>query len=188
MDPRVAMFCGFSVAAWAIGLGTRVTDQWGFHEFMLLQVARGLGTMVAMIASQQMSISTLPVSLMKDASGLINLIRNVAGAIGLAMLTTILGHQSAVHYAEITSALSTANPIGQDMMQGLTGMMGESGMADPDGGARKAYSMLMHRQAMVLSFGDAFWFLSLGCWLAVVLALFVKPSNAPPYQGAGGSH
>jgi DHA2 family multidrug resistance protein len=187
MDPRVAMFCGFSVAAWAIGLGTRVTDQWGFSEFLLLQVARGLGTMVAMIASQQMSISTLPVSQMKDASGLINLIRNVAGAIGLAMLTTILSHQGAVHFAEITSAVSTANPLGQDMMQGLTGMMSQSGMADPDGGARKAYSMLMHRQAAVLAFGDAFWFLSLGCWLAVAMALFVKPSNTPPYQG-GGSH
>jgi AcrR family transcriptional regulator len=143
---------------------------------------------MAMIASQQMSISTLPVSQMKDASGLINLIRNVAGAIGLACLTTILSHQGAVHYADITAAVSTANPVGQDMMSGLTGMMSASGMADPEGGAQKAYSMLMRRQAMVLSFGDAFWFLSLGCWLAVVMALFVKPSKAPPYQGAGDSH
>jgi DHA2 family multidrug resistance protein len=182
------MLLGFSLAAWAIGLGARVTDQWGFNEFMVLQAARGLGTMVAMIASQQMSISTLPVSLMKDASGLINLIRNVAGAIGLAMLTTILSHQGAVHYADIAAAVSTANPVGQDMMQGLSGMMSQSGMADPDGGARKAYSMLMHRQAMVLSFGDAFWFLSLGCWLAVVMALFVRPSKTPPYQGAGDAH
>jgi DHA2 family multidrug resistance protein len=188
MDPRVAMLLGFSLAAWAIGLGARVTDQWGFNEFMVLQAARGLGTLVAMIASQQMSISTLPVSLMKDASGLINLIRNVAGAIGLAMLTTILAHQGAVHYADIAAAVSTANPVGQDMMQGLSGMMSQSGMADPDGGARKAYGMLMHRQAAVLAFGDAFWFLSLGCWLAVVMALFVKPSKTPPYQGAGDSH
>ena len=186
MDPRAAMFCGFSVGAWAIGLGARVTDQWGFSEFLLLQVARGLGTMVAMIASQQMSISTLPVSLMKDASGLVSLIRNVAGAIGLALLTTILGHMGAVHYADLTAAVSTANPVGQDMMQGLTGLMGQSGMADPDGGARKAYSMLLHHQALVMSFGDAFWFLSLGCWVAVVLALFVRPGKkAPLYQGSG---
>jgi DHA2 family multidrug resistance protein len=187
MDPRIAMFFGFSVAAWAIGLGTRVTDQWGFSEFLVLQVARGLGTMVAMIASQQMSISTLPVTMMKDASGLINLIRNVAGAIGLAMLTTILSHQGAVHYADLATALSTANPTGQDMMTGLTGLMSESGMADPEGGARKAYSMLLHRQAAVLSFGDAFGFLSLGCWAAVVMALFVRPGKAPPL-GAGGGH
>src|SRR3546814_16594166 len=89
MDPRLAMFCGFSVAAWAIGLGARVTDQWGFSEFMVLQIARGLGTMIAMIASQQMTISPLPVGLMKDASGLINLISKVAGATGTAIPTPI---------------------------------------------------------------------------------------------------
>ncbi len=185
MDPRVAMFLGFSLAAWAIGLGSRVTDQWGFNEFLVLQAARGLGTMVAMIASQQMSISTLPVSMMKDASGLINLIRNVAGAIGLAMLTTILGTQSASHYADLAAAVSTANPVGQDMLTGLTGMMSESGMADPEGGARKAYSMMLHRQASVLAFGDAFWFLSLGCWAAVVMALFVRPAKEQPMSPAG---
>ncbi|MDB5422884.1 MAG: multidrug efflux transporter, permease protein [Phenylobacterium sp.] len=186
VDPRVAMVAGFGVAAWAIGLGVHVTDQWGFSEFLVLQVVRGLGTMVAMIASQQMAISTLPVSMMKDASGLINLLRNVAGAIGLAVLTTILGHQGAVHYADLAAAASTANPMGQDMMAGLTGMMTDAGMADPEGGARKAFSLLMHRKAMVLSFGDAFWFLSLASWAGVVMALFVKPVKAPPVRAAGG--
>jgi DHA2 family multidrug resistance protein len=126
-----------------------------------------------------MTISTLPVSMMKDASGLLNLVRNVAGAIGLAMLTTILGHQSAIHYADISAAMSTANPMSQEMMGGLGSLLSESGMADPEAGARKALSMMLHRQASVLGFGDAFMFLSLGCWAAVALALFVKPTKAP---------
>ena len=49
----VAMIAGFALAAWAIQLGVRVTDEWGFREFFVLQVARGLGTMLAMIAAQQ---------------------------------------------------------------------------------------------------------------------------------------
>jgi DHA2 family multidrug resistance protein len=188
VDARVAMVGGFALAAWGIGLGSRVTDDWGFNEFFMLQASRGLGTMVAMIASQQMTISTLPVSMMKDASGLINLIRNVAGAIGLAVITTILTHQTAAHYADISTVVNTANATSQQMMDGLSGMMSASGMADPDGGARKAFGMMMHRQASVLAFGDAFAFLALGCWAAVVMALFAKPSrgfNTPP---EGGSH
>jgi len=97
-----------------------------------------------------MSISTLPVSLMKDASGLINLIRNVAGAIGLACLTTILSHQGAVHYADITSAVSTANPIGQDMMQGLSGMMSQSGMADPEAEKDLSAKILFYDELAVI--------------------------------------
>jgi DHA2 family multidrug resistance protein len=182
----LAMVGGFALAAWAIQLGVRVTDDWGFWQFFWLQVLRGLGTMCAMIASQQMSISTLPVTQMKDASGLINLTRNVAGAIGLAMLTTILSHQNAVHYMDLASAANMANPTSSEMMDGLTGMMTAGGMADPEGTARKAMSLMLHRQAAVLSFGDAFAVLALGCWVAVGLALFAKPGHTQPPQGAGG--
>jgi DHA2 family multidrug resistance protein len=185
VDARIAMVVGFSLAAWAIQLGVRVTDEWGFTEFFTLQVVRGFGTMIAMIAAQQMSIGTLPVSLMKDASGLINLIRNVAGAIGLAVLSTVLSHQNAVHYMDLASAASSANPTTQEMMSGLTQMMSAGGMADPEGTARKAMSLMMHRQAAVLSFGDAFGVLSLGCWAAVFLAFFARPGPPVPMESQG---
>ncbi len=186
LDVRVAMFGGFALAAWAIQLGVRVTDQWGFWEFFVLQVARGFGTMIAMIAAQQMSVATLPVSAMKDASGMINLIRNVAGAIGLAVLTTVLSHQGAVHFADLASAANTANAASQQMYQGLTQMMTAGGMADPEAGARKAMSMMLHRQAAVLSFGDAFAVLALGCWAAAFLALFGPKGSVATLQARGG--
>jgi len=187
-DPRLCLAVGFGLCAWSIGLGGRITDQWGFGEFLTLQIVRGVGSMIALIAAQQMTITTLPVTLMKDASGLINLVRNVAGAIGLAGLTTILTDQQAVHYADIASAASVANPQSQDMLDGLTQMMGASGLADPEGAARKALGFLMHKQAAVLAFGDAFTFLSLACWLAVGLTVFVSKAArgipAPQLEGA----
>lgn len=186
MDPRVAMIIGFTMTAWAIQLGVRVTDQWGFGEFFTLQVVRGLGSMIAMIAAQQMSVASLPVTMMKDASGLINLVRNVAGAIGLAVLTTVLSHQGAVHYMEIASAASMDNAASASLMDGLTQMMGAGGAADPNGMAAKAMSMMIHRQAAVLSFGDAFAVLALGCWFAVGLAFFVKPVSINPAKQGGG--
>jgi DHA2 family multidrug resistance protein len=185
IDARLAMVGGFALAAWAIQLGVRVTDQWGFAEFFTLQVARGFGVMCAMIAAQQMSISTLPVTMMKDASGLINLTRNVAGAIGLAVLSTILSHQGAAHYMDLATAAGQANPTSQGMMDGLSQMMAGAGVADPEAVARKAMSLMLHRQAAVLSFGDAFAVLALGCWLAAGLALFARPGPAVPPEPAG---
>jgi len=185
VDVRVAMVVGFALAAWAIQLGVRVTDQWGFREFFVLQAVRGFGTMIAMIAAQQMAVSTLSVVEMKDASGLINLVRNVAGAIGLAMLSTILTHQTAVHYADLASAVSVANPQGTAMFEGLTQMMTAGGLADPEGTARKAFSLMMHKQAATLSFGDAFGVLAIGCWIAAALALFAKPGKGVSLQGGG---
>jgi DHA2 family multidrug resistance protein len=45
---------------------------------------------------------------------------------------------------------------------------------------------MMHRQAAVLAFGDAFGFLALGCWFAMGLAFFAKPGK--PGGPAPGGH
>lgn len=184
LDPRISMVGGLGLAGWAFYLGVRVTDQWGFSEFFILQVGRGVGMMLAMIASQQLCVATLPVSQMKDASGIINLVRNVGGAIGLAMLSTVLSHQGAVHYMDLAAASSVANPNTQAMMDGLGEMMSAGGTVDPEATARKAMSLMLHRQAAVLSFGDAFGVLTLGCWLAAGLAVFARPGRpGPPPEG-----
>ncbi len=169
------MIGGFGLAAWAIQLGVRVTDQWGFWEFFWLQALRSVGMMIAMVASQQMSVASLPVSQMKDASGLINLTRNVGGAIGLALLTTVLGVQTKSHYLDITTAASTANAASVGLLDRFTTMMTESGAADPAAGARAYVAGMIRRQAEVLAFGDAFAVLAIACALAVGLALFVRP-------------
>ena len=186
-DPRFCLALGFTLCAWSIGLGARITPDWGFTEFMVLQIARGIGSMIALIASQQMTVSTLPVTQMKDASGILNLIRNVAGAIGLAALTTILTNQTAVHMGDLTSAVSVANPASQDLLDGLTQMMTGGGLSNPEGAAHKAVWFLMRRQAATQAFGDAFVFLSLACWGAVGLSLFASkgnPLSKPQPQGA----
>ncbi|MDB5495162.1 MAG: multidrug efflux transporter, permease protein [Phenylobacterium sp.] len=187
-DPRWCLAVGFALTAWSVGLAARITDQWGFGEFMTLQIVRGIGSMIALIASQQLTVSTLPVSQMKDASGILNLVRNVAGAIGLAALSTILTNRTALHMTDITSAASVANPASRDMLDGLTAMMTENGMADPEGGAGKAMSFLMRKQAATLSFGDAFLFLSLASWGAVGLAFFASPGKPQTGAQPQGAH
>jgi len=187
IDARISMVGGFALSAWAIQLGVRITPEWGFDEFFVLQVARGLGTMVAMIAAQQMAVASLPVTMMKDASGLINLVRNVAGAIGLAILSTVLSHQGAVHYMDLASAANMANANTTALMDDMTQMMTAGGVPDPETTARKAISGLMRREAATLSFGDAFAVLAMGCWIAAGLALFARPVkwDAAPGQGGG---
>ena len=109
--PAHRMFLGFSHGGVGIGLGAA-----GHRRLGLLASSwpcrrcAASASMIAMIAAQKMTISTLPVHLMKDASGLINLIRNVGGAIGLAaMLPPSFGHQTARHMTDLASAVSTAS-------------------------------------------------------------------------------
>lgn len=186
MDPRISLVLGFALAAYGVGLGIRVTADWGFWEFAALQAIRGFGVMVAMIAAQALSVSTLPISMMKDASGLVNLIRNVGGAVGLAVLTTVLSDKTALHLGELSAGMSVASLQAQDMLASLTAMMQEQGVANPEGAARKFLSMGLYRNAAVMGFGDGFLFLAAGCAFAALLGFLATPGKNQPPTGGGG--
>ncbi|MDO9336760.1 MAG: DHA2 family efflux MFS transporter permease subunit [Caulobacter sp.] len=187
-DIRVAMVGGFAVAAFGTGMAHTVTADWGFWNFAAMQAVRASGVMVAMIACQQMTVSTIPNEMMKEASSLVNLTRNVGGAVGLALLSTLLTHQSAVHYADLASTVSIANSTSQEMISGLTAMMAQKGLIDPTGAGMKGFSLMLHQKALVLSFGDAFAALAVGLGGVAVLALFARPARGGPKPAGGGGH
>ena len=185
MDPRVPMFLGFGLAAYGIGLAARVTEEWGFWEFALMQTLRGVGTMIAMIASQTLTVSTIPPRLMKDASALVNLTRNVGGAVGLACVTTILGQQTAVHYADLAAAVSIDSPMAQSMLQGFSTMMTSPEVIDPAAAGRKAFASYLRLKALTMAFGDAYFWLAVGCAVAAVLGLLGRPAKMTVTQPEG---
>jgi len=177
IEPRTALFIGFSIAAYAVSLGARVNANWGFWTFAWLQALRAFGTMFANIGAQQMVVATLPPELMKETSALFNLIRNVGGAVGLALISTLLTHQTAVHYGDLAARISVADSSTADLMAGLSERMAQAASIDPDGAGRKAFAHMLHETAMTLAFGDAFVFLACGCVAAAVLAAIAKPAK-----------
>ncbi|AYG94687.1 DHA2 family efflux MFS transporter permease subunit [Brevundimonas naejangsanensis] len=173
VDARILMFVGFMLAAWGMWDAHAVTDQWGFWEFAGIQAMRGVGVMIAMIASQQVTMATLPPHMVKNASGLVNLARNVGGAFGLAILNTSLTQNTALHMVELTSAIDQTNAGVKGMIAGLAERF--SGSIDPHAAAMKAIYGLLQRQATTLAFGDAFALLAVGCACAAFLTLLSQP-------------
>ena len=183
-DFRVSLVLGLLITAWGMGQGIRITGEWGFSEFMALQISRGLGAMLSMIAASQMSVATLPPHMMKDASGLLNLIRNVGGAMGMALVSTVLGMRAASHYGDLTARFSAASTSSQDFVNGVIASMAERGAVDPEAAARWSVAGMLHGKAMVMAYGDAFAVLTVSLLVAAVIALFAAPpvsiNTAPP--------
>lgn len=173
LDARVLMFGGFMLCAWGMWEARLVTDEWGFWQFASVQAFRGVGVMLAMIASQQVTMSTLPPHMVKNASGLVNLSRNVGGAFGLAILNTGLTTNTAIHMGELTSGVDQSSQGMRDMMAGMTQRFSDS--IDPAGAAMKAIYGLLQKQATTLAFGDAFALLAIGCAIAAFVTLLAKP-------------
>ncbi len=178
IEPRITLITGFLLAAFGLLIGARVNQNWGFWDFAIMQAIRAFGTMVVAIGGQQMSVATMPAQLMKEASGLYNLIRNVGGAVGLALLSTVLSHQTALHLADLTAAVSAADADSAEMLSNLGGLMAQASLTDPDGAGRKAFAGLLRQKAAMLAFADCFAFLGIGCLIAAALAFFTTPAKA----------
>ena len=179
-DPRLPMFIGFLLAGWGMYMAHGVTKDWGFWEFAGVQACRGVGVMIAMIATQQITMSTLPPHMVKNASGLVNLSRNTGGAMGLALLATSITQQTALYYNDLTSRIAGSDVAAQGMMAGLTQRMTALGLSDPAGASLKAFSGMLQQQATVLAFGDSFTLLAFGCFAAAGISLLAKPMKNPP--------
>src|SRR3981189_2510209 len=90
---------GFALFALGLGLSafqTRVAD---FDEMFWPQVVRGIAIMFCLLPPTRLALGALAEAEVPDASGLFNLMRNLGGAIGIALIVTILAGRSGM-YAE----------------------------------------------------------------------------------------
>ena len=101
MDPRLMMmigFFGFAAGTWRM---TNLTADWDFYELLIPQILRGASLMLCMVPINNLALGTLSHDKLKNASGLFNLTRNLGGAVGLAVINTVLTDRNTFHYSRL---------------------------------------------------------------------------------------
>ncbi|MCA0848531.1 DHA2 family efflux MFS transporter permease subunit [Salipiger thiooxidans] len=182
MDLRVMLlmgFVGFALSSWML---TGMTADWDFNELLWPQVLRGLSLMICMVPINNLALGTLPPDKMKSASGLYNLMRNLGGAVGLALINTLLTDRGALHTARMNEALNWANPEALRQIDILATNLKAHGI-DGQTGALSQLAGRVSQQATVMSFIDVFTLISVLFAGLAVLALAMKP----PRSGAGAA-
>ena len=182
MDLRVMLlmgFVGFALSSWML---TGMTADWDFNELLWPQVLRGLSLMICMVPINNLALGTLPPDKMKSASGLYNLMRNLGGAVGLALINTLLTDRGALHTARLNEALNWANPEALRQIDILATNLKAHGI-DGQTGALSQLAGRVSQQATVMSFIDVFTLISVLFAGLAVLALAMKP----PRSGAGAA-
>jgi MFS transporter, DHA2 family, multidrug resistance protein len=90
MSARLLTGAGFALFAIGLALSafqSRATD---FEEMIFPQVVRGIAIMLCLLPPIRIALGHLSPGAVANASGLFNLMRNLGGAIGLALIDTIL--------------------------------------------------------------------------------------------------
>ena len=137
--------------------------------------------MCAMVPTNNIALATLQPDRVKNASGLFNLMRNLGGAVGLAVINEVLNDRTDLHISRLQDRVTWGNTMAVETLNNFAQRL--QGMGDSTLMAMKQLSQLVHRQAAVMGYGDAFFMLSL---FYVALSLLVLFVNKPPSMAAGG--
>jgi MFS transporter, DHA2 family, multidrug resistance protein len=156
---------------------TWITRDYDFYELLVPQILRGIGMMCAMVPTNTIALGTLAPDRVKNASGLFNLMRNLGGAVGLAIINEVLNDRTDLHIMRLQDRVTWANATATELLNTLT--QRAQGMGDAALMALKQLSQIVHRQAVVMSYGDAFFMLSLFyLGLSLSVMLLKKPAGA----------
>ena len=185
VDPRAMIavgFVGFAVGTW---MASSITADWDFWELLVPQMFRGFSLMLCMVPINNLALGTMPPNKIKNASGLFNLTRNFGGAVGLALINTVLDKRMDLHLLRLRDSVAWGRGVAEETLNNVAGALAPLG-SDAAMAATKQVAMIVRRQAMVLALGDVFLALTAVFLISVGMVVFMRrPQMA---GGGGGGH
>jgi DHA2 family multidrug resistance protein len=183
VDPRVMIATGFVFFAVGTYQASFITVDWDFYELLWPQIFRGVGLMLSMVPINNLALGTMAPMKMKNASGLFNLMRNLGGAVGLALINTLLNKRMDLHLERLRESVTWSRQVAADMLAEMTAGLAARG-SDAELAATRQLALIVRRQAQVLALADVFLMLTVIFVCCVGLAAFMRRPAAP--TGAGG--
>ncbi len=177
LEPRVMLGFGLALFGTGVYMTGQMTAEWGFWEFFLPQAVRGLSLMLCFMPINQIALGTLPPDKVKNASGLYNLTRNLGGAVGLAILNTLLSDQNQLHWNRIAQSVNAGRDSVILWIDQVASRLGDT-VASPEIAAMKQLGGIVSREAMVMSMNDAFLAMASVFFVALLLMPLLKKPQA----------
>jgi DHA2 family multidrug resistance protein len=169
-DTRLVTAAGYILLAVGFignGFMTFETDFWGLFW---QQIMRGAAVMLCLLPTTSLALGGFDPFLVPNASGLFNLMRNLGGAVGLALIDTVLDQRAPTHVAAIVARLQA----GDASAARLVGLPTERFTGVPigaiDEATRALVAPLVERAGLVAAFNDA-WLIVGGLVALSMLAL-----------------
>jgi DHA2 family multidrug resistance protein len=178
VDRRLVITVGLSLFAFSLYLTSHLNAQWGFAELFWPQAVRGLAVMLCIVPSVGMALSVFQGPELRAASGLFNLMRNLGGAIGIAVVNTWLLDNARIETGRFGEALGRSGHAAADAVAALAQRLADT-TPDPAQAlllARGLFGQSVGQQALSLAFDDVF---RLMAWIFTAALVMVPFARAP---------
>jgi MFS transporter, DHA2 family, multidrug resistance protein len=175
-DARILVFFGLVCFAISCFLDVHLTAQSGGGDFVVSQLLRGFGQMLAFMPLNQISVGSVAREDTADAAGFFNMARNLGGSIGLALQGVFIDRRVEAHADAIRESVTANSLLVQERLGAqAAGFAGR--YADQTHGYQQAIQQLalqIHQQALVMTYADCFWVLGVGLIVLMPMVLLLR--------------
>jgi DHA2 family multidrug resistance protein len=148
---------------------------------------QGVGIGFIFVPLNTVALANIAREKMGNATVLLNVVRNLGGGIGVAVMATLLARRSQEHQTSIVTHLHAGDPETADRLRMWTSHFAAQG-ADAFTAQKRAVGALYHevtQQAQLLAVADVFWLLfMLFCGAIVLMPLLNRVRIAPARTAA----
>jgi DHA2 family multidrug resistance protein len=179
-DPRRLLGVGIVLGSVTMFQLSGLNLNAGFWDIFWAQVLQGVALAFLFIPLMSLAMSHISAEKMGNATSIFNLMRNIGGSVGIALMTTFLARRSQVHQNHLVANVTAGSPQTLRLLQGLKAGFVAHGI-DGVTACRKALAALygmVQQHAMMLAFVEAFWLMGvvfLGMLIFLPLLQYSKP-------------
>ncbi|MEE4450608.1 MDR family MFS transporter [Novosphingobium resinovorum] len=180
LDIRIAVLFGMGIMGLSAWMETGLTADSVGSDFTESQLMRGVGQIMGMLFLSQAVVQSVPPEDAGDASGLFNSMRNLGGSFALAGISIVQQNRMWLHSRRLEETLNANSPDVQGYVSGLGQAMGNA-----SAGIR-LLGQQIQQQALVMTYNDIFFAMSLVTLAVMPLVLFLRP--LPRNASLAGMH
>ncbi|APG13096.1 DHA2 family multidrug resistance protein [Bradyrhizobium elkanii] len=187
-DARLIIGVGFALFAASNFMNISMTNDYATDQLFWPNVVRAFGQALVFAPLSAVATSGIEAENAGSASGLFNMMRNLGGAVGIALLQTLLTKREQYHSNVLTQSVSLLEQATQARLEKLTQYFMNHGVTDRIDAAHRAYvaiGKIVQKQAFILAFGDMFYLLGVALIVALAASMMLKK---PGQIEAGGTH
>jgi DHA2 family multidrug resistance protein len=182
IDARVLLAFGLAVFAFSNFMNLGMTHDTAEPQLRLSMLVRAAGQPFVIVIISQMATASVATKDAAGASSLFNVMRNMGGSMGIALLQTFTTWQEHFHFDVISQRLTQDNPLLQERLTAMAQQFQDQAPSPGDAMsmALAQIQLLVRREAYVMAYADCFYIMGIAMGLALIAVCFLrKPTKRP---------
>ncbi len=180
-DPRKFLASGLLLSAGTLWGFSRLSLTAGYWDFFWPQFLQGISMALLFVPLTTISMGKIAREQMGNATSVFNLLRNVGGSVGIAIVATIVERTQTSNVSRMVEHVSPFNPQAVQRMHGIKQMMMAQGV-DPARAAQQSAAVtfgVVQRQATITAYIDTFQLLAIIFVSLIPFILLMRKPDKP---------